>query len=159
MASLANLTAFEDYPLQPPPSGQFSNFDSPETRGPAIVLLCSIFLGIMWPVFILRLYSNVWVIRRYWWDDGTRRNSLARLLLTYSIASAMLAAVCTLFLDIDQNSIPDIYQVGGTAYAAGLIWLIDKKIMGLHEWDVRAVLFTPDVKKVSLPGNRKFMPG
>ena len=98
MASPADMTAFEEFPLQPPPSGQVSNFDSPETRGPAIVILCSLFLGIMWPVFALRLYSNVWVIRRYGWDDGKRRIFLAWLLLTYGIASAMLAAVCTLYL-------------------------------------------------------------
>lgn len=64
------MTALEDYPLHPPPSGQTSNFDNPETRGPAIIILCSVAIGIMWPVFILRLYSKVWVIRRFGWDDG-----------------------------------------------------------------------------------------
>ena len=71
MASPAELSAYENFPLQPPPPGQISNFENPESRGPAIVILCSVFIGIMWPIFILRLYSKVWVIRRFGWDDGT----------------------------------------------------------------------------------------
>ena len=70
MASPADLAAYENIPLQPPPPGQTSHFDNPETRGPAIVILCSVFIGIMWPIFILRLYSKVWIIRRFGWDDG-----------------------------------------------------------------------------------------
>ena len=70
MASPLAMADLEDYPLQPPPSGKISNFDSPETRGPAVIILCSIFLAVMWPVLILRLYSKVWVIRKCWWDDG-----------------------------------------------------------------------------------------
>ena len=84
--STITATAFEGYPthypLQLPPRGQIFEFDNRDTRGPAIVILCSIFLAIMWLVFILRLYSKVWVIRRFGWDDGKRRIFLAWLLLT-----------------------------------------------------------------------------
>ena len=95
MASTADLPAFEDYPLHPPPPGQISNFENPESRGPAIVILCSVFIGIMWPIFVLRLYSKVWVIRRFGWDDGKLDALPAIYLLTYWVASAIIAAVCT----------------------------------------------------------------
>ena len=70
MASAAELAAFENYPLQAPPAGQTSNFIDPVTRGPAVIILCSIFIAIMWPIFLLRIYSKVWLIRKFWWDDG-----------------------------------------------------------------------------------------
>lgn len=47
MPSPVDLTTFEKYPLQAPPAGQTSNFTDPATRGPAIVLLCSVSVGIM----------------------------------------------------------------------------------------------------------------
>ena len=97
MASSAEQAAFENYPLQAPPAGQTSNFIDPETRGPAIVILCSVFIGIMWPIFILRLYSKVWVIRKFWWDDGKSLVFFSlQLCLHASVASAMLAAVSTI---------------------------------------------------------------
>ena len=70
MSSTAQLVAAENYPLGLPPPGQISNFTNPDTRGPAIVILCSVFIGIMWPIFILRLYTKALVIRRFGWDDG-----------------------------------------------------------------------------------------
>ena len=82
MVSPAEIAAFENYPLQPPPPGQTSNFIDPESRGPAIIILCSVFIGIMWPIFILRLYSKVWVIRSFGWDDGKPEVLLALYLLT-----------------------------------------------------------------------------
>jgi hypothetical protein len=77
MASPAEIAAFENYPLQPPPVGQTSDFINPETRGPAVIILCSVFVGIMWPLFMLRLYSKVWVIRKFGWDDGKSEALLA----------------------------------------------------------------------------------
>ena len=67
---MASSSASESVPLQPPPPGQISNFDNPESRGPAMVILCSVFIGIMWPILILRPYSKAWIIRRFGWDDG-----------------------------------------------------------------------------------------
>ena len=59
-----------DYPLQPPPPGQSSNFIDPENRGPAIAIVCLTFIILMWLILLLRLYSKAWVIRRVGWDDG-----------------------------------------------------------------------------------------
>ena len=70
MTSPAEEASFENYPLQPPPAGQTSNFIDPESRGPTIVILCSVFIGLMWPILILRLYSKARVIRKFGWDDG-----------------------------------------------------------------------------------------
>ena len=70
MATPAELAALQNYPLQPPPPGHVSNFDNPESRGSAIVALCSVFLGVMWPILLLRLYSKMCVIRKFGWDDG-----------------------------------------------------------------------------------------
>lgn len=83
MAPSAISSAYENDPLQPPPPGQISNFENPESRGPATVILCSVFIGIMWPIFILRLYSKVWVIRRFGWDDGKLDTLPAICLLTH----------------------------------------------------------------------------
>lgn len=64
------MSSLEDISLQPPPPGKSSNFVNPESRGPAIVMICYIFIVLMWPVFLLRLYSKALVIRRFGWDDG-----------------------------------------------------------------------------------------
>lgn len=60
----------ENIPLGAPPAGQSSNFENPDTRGPAVVVVCSVFIALMWPFLLLRLYSKVWVIRSFGWDDG-----------------------------------------------------------------------------------------
>lgn len=71
MASPAQIAAMQNYPLQPPPPGQTSNFDDPQTRGPLFIITSSVFLAIMWIILILRIYSKVRIIRKFWWDDGT----------------------------------------------------------------------------------------
>ncbi|KAF6235751.1 hypothetical protein HO173_005946 [Letharia columbiana] len=136
MTSPAEEAAFENYPLQPPPAGQTSNFTDPESRGPTIVILCSVFIGLMWPILILRLYSKVWVIRKFGWDDGRSSGFYSPYLCLHaSVASALLAAV------------------GNTAFAASAIWCIHDKVFGPHEWDVRAILLTSDVAKVQVLGS------
>lgn len=70
MASPAELAALGNYPLGPPPLGQTSNFDDPESRGPLTIVLSSVFIAILWPVLTLRLYSSAWVTRKFGWDDG-----------------------------------------------------------------------------------------
>jgi len=57
----------------------------------------------------------------------------------------------------DHISISDSYQVGITAFAAGLIWRIDDKVLGPNEWNVRAILLTPHVVKVSSLDGREFL--
>ena len=57
------MSSSEDYPLHPAPPGQSSNFSNPASRGPAIVALCYIFISLMWPICLLRLYSKVCILR------------------------------------------------------------------------------------------------
>ncbi|KAK0516326.1 hypothetical protein JMJ35_000929 [Cladonia borealis] len=64
------MSSVEDYPLEPPPHGQISNFKDPKSLGPAAVVLCSVFLSLMWPIFLLRIYSKIWIIRGFGWDDA-----------------------------------------------------------------------------------------
>lgn len=63
-------SAFRDIPFLPPPPGQTSNFINPESRGPLVIILCSICLVLMWPVVIMRLYSKAFDLHKFWWDDG-----------------------------------------------------------------------------------------
>lgn len=57
-------------PRTPPPPGQTSNFNDPETMGPHIIVLSSVFITFMWPILILRLFSKARVLRSFGWDDG-----------------------------------------------------------------------------------------
>ncbi len=54
----------------PPPPGQPPNFENREFRGLVLIILCSVCLALMWPGFLLRIYTKVWVTRSFWWDDG-----------------------------------------------------------------------------------------
>ena len=64
------MASLDDYPLQPPPSGQTSNFIDPESRGPVIVAVCCAVVSLMWLILLLRLFSKAWIIRKVGWDDG-----------------------------------------------------------------------------------------
>ena len=66
----SEMSSPEDYPVQPPPPGQLSNFKDPESRGPAVATVCYLFISVMWPICFLRLYSKVWILRKPGWDDG-----------------------------------------------------------------------------------------
>lgn len=61
----------ENYPALPPPSGVVPNFVDPETRAPVIIVFCALSLGLMWPILITRLYSKIWILHSFGWDDGT----------------------------------------------------------------------------------------
>lgn len=71
-----DVSSLHNYPYEPPPPGEIPNFVNPTSRGPAIVTVCYTFILLMWPILLLRLYSKVWVIRRFGWDDGKSRFSL-----------------------------------------------------------------------------------
>ena len=67
---MASLSEIENIPILPPPPEQVSNFVNPVSRGPAIIGVCSTFIALMWPIFLLRIYSKIWVTRNFGWDDG-----------------------------------------------------------------------------------------
>ena len=76
------MSSIKDFPLGPPPPGQLSNFKDPETRGPAIVAVCYVSLALMWPIFLSRLYTKVFILRQFGWDDGKFSPPLTFCLLT-----------------------------------------------------------------------------
>lgn len=156
MASPAELAAFQNFPLQPPPPGQTSNFNNPESRGPAIITVCSVFVGIMWPILVLRLYSKVWVIRSFGWDDGKPKVSLTFFLLTCKQPAPSLPRFAGLFLVVQGGSI-DQRQIGATSFTAGVIWCTNFGFFGPHGWSVRASVFTPKLVKVSIYKNPKLI--
>lgn len=66
------LTPAELYeiPALPPPPGVVSNFVNPETRSPLVIAITVICLALMWPIFVLRIYTKIWLTRNFGWDDG-----------------------------------------------------------------------------------------
>ena len=55
--------------VEPPPPGVTSNFDNPESRAYETVIVFTIYLTIMMSIFLLRIYSKVFVTRSLGWDD------------------------------------------------------------------------------------------
>ena len=64
------MSSLKNVPFQPPPPGQVSNFNNPESRGPTAVAIMYTFISLMWSLFLMRLYNKVWILRSLWWDDG-----------------------------------------------------------------------------------------
>ena len=64
------MSSLENLPLEPPPPGQISNFKDPETRGPAVLVVCYILMSLMWPIFLSRLYTKIVILRTFGWEDG-----------------------------------------------------------------------------------------
>lgn len=56
-------------PSTPPPPGVTSNFKNPESKGYESIIITTICLSLMTPVFALRLYSKFFVTRSLGWDD------------------------------------------------------------------------------------------
>ena len=64
------MSSFQDLPFLPSPPGQMSNFENPSTQALVIILVCSLCLALMWPLFLLTMYSKAWVTRALGWEDG-----------------------------------------------------------------------------------------
>lgn len=56
-------------PLEPPIPPQVSNFVDPPTLGTTIIAISTVCLTLMVPFAVLRVYSNVWIMKSWWWDD------------------------------------------------------------------------------------------
>lgn len=63
------MSSAKDAPLAIPPPGQSSNFNDLGSRGPAVVVVCCIFMSLMWPIFLSRIYSKLFILRSFGWDD------------------------------------------------------------------------------------------
>lgn len=65
---MANLPNF---PAVLPPVGVIPNFKNPENRAPIFVAFNSLCLAVMWPIFVIRIYTKSWILRSFGWDDGS----------------------------------------------------------------------------------------
>ena len=57
-------------PALAPPSGITPNFIDPPTLSTVVITIDVLFLTLMLPIAILRLYSKIWLARSFWYDDG-----------------------------------------------------------------------------------------
>ena len=61
-------------PLVPPVPPQVSNFVNPPTLGPTIIAISVLCLVFMLPMAVMRMYSKIWIVRSFGWDDGELMN-------------------------------------------------------------------------------------
>lgn len=57
-------------PLLPPPLGVMPNFVNPENRASILIIISTIFLALLLPFVVLRLYTRIWITRTFDLDDG-----------------------------------------------------------------------------------------
>ncbi len=62
---------FLSLPAAAPPPGIIPNFENPEDRGPILVKVGGVLVGLMMVFVINRVYVKIWVVRKAWWDDLT----------------------------------------------------------------------------------------
>ena len=144
------MSSAQDYPLESPPPGKSSNFNDPESRGPAVAAVCYLFLSVMWPIFLSRLYSKIFILRDFGWDDGKPNHPLSLCLLTYNHSFCHPSRSIFHLSQVDYSNESDIQKIGATAYASITIWLIAVKGLGPHEWDVRATVWTENMWRVNI---------
>ena len=142
------MAFIENIPLQPPPPGQVSDFTNPESRGLAVVVVCYIFILIMWPIFLLRLYTKAFVTRKLGWDDG--RFPIFSIGKILTLQDSLLHTRSSMFPPMRKSNkiISNHQKIGATAFAAATIWSINVDYLGPHQWDVRAIVLTSAVVKV-----------
>ncbi|KAI0854509.1 hypothetical protein F4860DRAFT_499209 [Xylaria cubensis] len=56
-------------PVRPPPPGQHSNFDHPESRSYQLIILISVLVFLVFVVILLRLYARLKVVKSFALDD------------------------------------------------------------------------------------------
>jgi hypothetical protein len=57
-------------PVLPPPLGVMPNFVNPENRASILIIISTIFLALLLPFVVLRLYTRIWITRTFGLDDG-----------------------------------------------------------------------------------------
>ena len=59
----------QNYPALPPPPGVKSNFDNPVTQDAALIKVNAVFIALMLPMIVIRIYSKAFISHTLWWDD------------------------------------------------------------------------------------------
>lgn len=67
--SSGSLDVLSKYPLMQPPAGVESNFSNPKNQNRQFLIVSSILLGIMGLFFLNRLYTKIFILGKYFWDD------------------------------------------------------------------------------------------
>jgi len=63
------LEAFSSVPALSAPPGVRSSFVNPENQNQVFYIVTSILFGLMVILFLNRVYSKLFMIRKYSWDD------------------------------------------------------------------------------------------
>ena len=67
---------WDEIPAVPPPPGVIPNFKNPHIDGALVVVVGSILMGITILFVANRVYSKVFITRKYSWDDRKFLNAL-----------------------------------------------------------------------------------
>ena len=68
--------------LRPPP-GVFPNFEDPSSRGPVLIIVNGVLLGLMTVFIAVRIYTKLCLIQKASWDDLTVSLSVLGVLWLY----------------------------------------------------------------------------
>ncbi|KAI9668856.1 MAG: hypothetical protein M1831_000926 [Alyxoria varia] len=87
MADAMRSLPVGEYPAAMPPPGITPNFTDPPTRAPVVIAVSSFCLVLLWPVFVLTMYTKSFVLKNFGWDDAA--SIMATLLATVHIAAVI----------------------------------------------------------------------
>lgn len=149
-------------PALAPPLGITSNFTDPPTLSTIVITIDVLFLTLMLPIAILRLYSKIWLAHSFWYDDGKSPSPNACQPVNEGQSPVSLQQSvhvhCTSCLDTyayDRWALWPIAQqccLVGTRRLSTTPAKANKrkalKVTGRHMWDVPVVAFTPDILAV-----------
>ena len=82
-AALLSDPNFLGLPASTPPPGIIPNFENPENRGPLLVKVGAVLVGLMMVFVMNRVYTKVWIARQVMWDDLTVSLSTVGAILSY----------------------------------------------------------------------------
>ena len=60
-------------PVESPPDGVQPNYGDAENNNTPMYVVCSVFLAIMLCFYVNRIYTKIYIVQRYSWDDGKPR--------------------------------------------------------------------------------------
>ena len=74
-SNLTELTPeqFSSTPAGSPPNGVQPNFGEAANHNTPMYVVCSLFLTIMLCFYVNRIYTKIYIVRRWSWDDGKPR--------------------------------------------------------------------------------------
>ena len=88
-------------PFTPPPSGVSSNFRDPETRSPLFRSILIICLALIWPVFLLRVYTKLQISKVFGFDDVS--SALAVISTTAFVGMILYGMVSSRYKNQNAN--------------------------------------------------------